>query len=145
MVVAKDRHARPAIRVIRADLEEDGGRVAGRAGVDGAADKIGRMVLRQGGNVASRVEAGEPDALAHFQELGVDLLSAQPGILIQANDLREKLARQVGLIRVGRIGRPNGGRFAEDALQDRDTPRRGRDQGLGIGAGAKCQHRQVPG
>ena len=46
---------------------------------------------------------------------------------------------------IGGIGRLDGGRLGEDAPQDREAARRGRDQGLGIGAGPQRQHRQVPG
>ena len=72
------------------------------------------------GDVPGRVEAGEPDTLGRLEELGVDLLPAQPGILIQADDLSEELARQVGLVGVGGIGRLDGGRLGEDASEDRE-------------------------
>ncbi len=94
---------------------------ARRAGVDGAADGVSGVVLGLDGDVAGRVEAGEPDTLGRLEELGVDLLPAQPGIFIQADDLSEELGRQVGLVGVGGIGRLDGGRLGEDASQDRDA------------------------
>ncbi len=120
VVIGEHGDAGPVGVRIGADLEEHRRGVPRRAGVDGAADGVSGVVLGRDGDVAGRVEAGEPDALGRLEELGIDLLPAQPGILIQADDLIEELARQVGLVGVGGIGRLDGGRLGEDAPEDRE-------------------------
>ena len=121
MVIAKHGHALAVGARIGADLEKHRRRVPRRAGVDRAADVVPGMVLGLERDMPGRVEAGEPDPLGRLEKLGVDLLPAQPGILIQADDLSEKLARQMGLVGVSGIGRLDGGRLGEDAPEDRDA------------------------
>jgi len=48
---------------------------------------------------------------------------------IKSSDLSDELARQVGFVGEGGVGRLDGGRLGEDASQDRDAARRCRDQG----------------
>ena len=78
------------------DLKEHGRRVPRRAGVDRAADVVDGVEFGLDRDMPGRVEAGEPDTLGGLEELGVDLLPAQPGILIQATIWVEELAAAGG-------------------------------------------------
>ena len=145
VVIAEHRHPRPVGPRIRADLEEHRRGVPRRSGIDGAADEVRGVVLGVDRDVPGRIEPGKPDAVGGLEKLGVDLLSSELGIFIQADNLREKLFRQVRLVGVRGIGRLDGGRVGEDSSENREPARRGRDQRLRVGAGPQRQHRQVPG
>ena len=90
VVIAKHGHARRSHAIIVADLVKHGRGVPRSAGVDRAADVVNGVVFRLDGEMPGRVEPREPDALGRVEELGVDLLAAQPGILLQTDDLGEE-------------------------------------------------------
>ncbi len=102
VVVAKHRNVGPVRAGIGPDLEKHGRGVPRSAGIDGAADGVSGVLLGKGRDMSGRIEAGEPYTLRCLEELGIDLLPAQPGVFIQADDLSEKLARQLGQFGVGR-------------------------------------------
>jgi hypothetical protein len=106
-----------------------------RASANRAADRITRVVLGGGTHVPLRVERGEPDTVGGLEKLGVDLLPAQPGLFIQADDLGEERARQVGLVGIEGVGghdRAGRGQFVRDALKPGSTFRQN-DFRLGLG------------
>ncbi|MCA1696580.1 MAG: hypothetical protein LC749_18690, partial [Actinobacteria bacterium] len=59
------------------------------------------VVGRAGRDVPGRVEAGEPLALQDLQQLGVDLLPAEPGPLVLGHDLVDEVVGQVPAVLVG--------------------------------------------
>ena len=82
VVIAKHGHAGRCRAIMVTDLEKHGRRVPRRARVDRAADVVHGIVFGLDGEMPGRVEPREPDSLGRLEELGVDLLPAQPGILI---------------------------------------------------------------
>src|SRR3954468_1823902 len=89
--------------------------------------------------------AGPKGAGDVVQYLGVELLAAEPGALVLADDLLQKRRREVGPIVVGRAARDHRSGVGDQLADDLDRLGGGCDNRARIIAETQPEHQHVPG
>ena len=112
--------------------------------VDGQPDGQARDILGPVHDVPGRVEGGEADGLRGIEDLGLELLAAQPGPLVHGGDLGDELGCQVPGVGEGGLLRQSGGGLAEDPPQQLDGPGGGGDDRPGLLAEAEAEQDGLP-